>query len=294
MNEKNQIDKSDNHLTNFFKIAVGLVAISIAFPFVVNYFFSDWGKSGTFGDTFGALNALFSGLAFAGVIVTILIQKSELKNQRTELQLQRTEMQETRKEFLINRTTNLVYSQLDRFEKCLSELTITYNGTTYHGNDAISFLDKNKELVTLPNDKPEEDYNVEMKTTIIKLLQLYIPNKSQIEKFAHNAYNSVEVLKRLIFKTDLEVDELNDLKNLFFVNIGFINMGVIERISEVAEEELKYLKEEDYESNGIDVGQMMKANIFLRSIKEFYHLRLTKENFTEMKTKWIESRGNEA
>lgn len=293
MDEKNQTDKSDKHLTNFFKIALGLVAISIAFPFVINHFFSDWGKSGTFGDTYGALNALFSGLAFAGVIVTILIQKSELENQRTELQLQRTEMQETRKEFLINRTTNLVYSQLDRFEKCLSELTITHKQITYKGNDAISLLDENKETVYKPLDKPEEEYKAEMKAAIIKLLQLYTPNKSQIEKFAHNAYNSVEVLKRLIYKTDLEVEELNDMKNLFFANIGFINMGVLERISEVAETELKYVEVDDYEKNGIDVGQMMRANIFLKSIKKFYHLRLTKENFTELKSEWIKSIGNE-
>ena len=32
---------------------------------------------GTFGDMFGSVNALFSGLAFAGVIITILLQKAE-------------------------------------------------------------------------------------------------------------------------------------------------------------------------------------------------------------------------
>lgn len=37
------------------------------------------------GDSFGVLNTLFSGLAFAGVIVTILLQKEELKLQREEL-----------------------------------------------------------------------------------------------------------------------------------------------------------------------------------------------------------------
>lgn len=285
MDENKQANNSDKYLSNFFKIAVGLVVISIAFPFIVNHFFSNWQTSGTFGDTFGALNALFSGLAFAGVIVTILIQKSELENQMTE-------MKETRKEFLINRTTNLVYSQLDRFEKSLSELTITHNGTTYTGNDAISFLDDNKEPVYPPFDKPEEEYNAEMKAAIIKLLKIYTPNKSQIEKFAHTAYNSVEVLKRLIYKTDLEVEELNDLKNLFFVNVGSINMGVIDRISEVAEDEIKFLKVEDYMDNGLDVGKLMRANIFLKSIKKFSALRLTDENFAEQKNDWIKRNGN--
>jgi len=33
---------------------------------------------GPFGDMFGAVNALFSGLAFAGIIVAILMQRQEL------------------------------------------------------------------------------------------------------------------------------------------------------------------------------------------------------------------------
>lgn len=50
------------------------------------------GKPGEFGDRFGAVNALFSGLAFAGLLVAILLQ-------RRDLQLQREELRETRAEF---------------------------------------------------------------------------------------------------------------------------------------------------------------------------------------------------
>lgn len=287
-------NSSDNFLTIFLIIAVVLLIVTFIFPFAINRYFSDWSISGTFGDTFGALNALFSGLAFTGVIVTILIQRTELKNQRTELQLQRIEMQETRKEFLINRTTSLVYNQLDRFEKSISEFQIEYNTKTYIGNDAITFLDENKKMVTKPYDKPEEVYANEMKESVIELLKIYTPNKSQIEKFAQNAYNSVEVLKRLIYKTDLDLEQLKDMKNIFFVNVGFINMGIIERISELAEEEITYLKTQDYIDNGLDVGRMVRANIFLKSIKKFYQLRLTENNFQLEKAKWIDSVGYEA
>lgn len=48
---------------------------------------------GTFGDMFGGLNALFSGLAFAGIIYTILLQREELKLQRQELRYTRTELE---------------------------------------------------------------------------------------------------------------------------------------------------------------------------------------------------------
>lgn len=45
--------------------------------------------SGTFGDMFGFVNSMFSGLAFAGIIITILLQSDELKEQRIELRLTR-------------------------------------------------------------------------------------------------------------------------------------------------------------------------------------------------------------
>jgi hypothetical protein len=83
--------------------------IELAFVIVVSLWgLSWWGISnfieeptnqGTFGDMFGAVNALFSGLAFAGLIATLLYQKNELKLQREELKLTREELQGQRKEF---------------------------------------------------------------------------------------------------------------------------------------------------------------------------------------------------
>ncbi|MBI9084695.1 MAG: hypothetical protein JEZ11_13955 [Desulfobacterales bacterium] len=47
---------------------------------------------GTFGDMFGTINALFSGLAFAGVIYTILLQTQELKYQREDNAMTREQL----------------------------------------------------------------------------------------------------------------------------------------------------------------------------------------------------------
>ena len=49
-------------------------------------------EQGQFGDQFGAVNALFSGLAFAGLIFTIILQKKELALQREELTQTRDEL----------------------------------------------------------------------------------------------------------------------------------------------------------------------------------------------------------
>ena len=60
--------------------------------------FSVFGKPdgpGTFGDTFGIVNALFSALAFALLIYTSLMQREELELQRKELELTRKEIEKS-------------------------------------------------------------------------------------------------------------------------------------------------------------------------------------------------------
>ncbi|MDY3339509.1 hypothetical protein PG279_10030 [Riemerella anatipestifer] len=49
-------------------------------------------ERGTLGDMFGGLNTLFSGLAFCGIIISILLQSSELKMQRDEIKQNREEL----------------------------------------------------------------------------------------------------------------------------------------------------------------------------------------------------------
>lgn len=53
---------------------------------------------GTIGDMFGAVNALFSGMAFAGIVITLLLQRNDLALQREDLALQREELKLTRDE----------------------------------------------------------------------------------------------------------------------------------------------------------------------------------------------------
>jgi hypothetical protein len=53
-------------------------------------------NTGSFGDSFGVLNTLFSGFAFSGVILSLWMQRNELQLQRKELRLQRNELQVSR------------------------------------------------------------------------------------------------------------------------------------------------------------------------------------------------------
>jgi hypothetical protein len=51
---------------------------------------------GTFGDMFGATNSVLSGLAFVGLLITLVMQRTELCLQRKDLKLQYEEMKESR------------------------------------------------------------------------------------------------------------------------------------------------------------------------------------------------------
>ena len=84
--------KGDSVLTGLLLLFGVVLLIQVIGGFAIYSFFEEWGDRGTFGDMFGAVNTLFSGLAFAGVIYAILLQRQELRLQREELELTRNEL----------------------------------------------------------------------------------------------------------------------------------------------------------------------------------------------------------
>jgi len=77
----------------WFMIAAGFVLVVWAVLWILLILLiDDPAQRGQFGDMFGASTALFSGLAFAGVIIAMLYQREELSLQRQELALQRQEL----------------------------------------------------------------------------------------------------------------------------------------------------------------------------------------------------------
>jgi len=74
-------------------LVVAVLVVHLAYGIIVYRSVDSWNDRGTFGDMFGGVNSLFSGLAFAGVIYAIFLQQYELRLQRKELRLQREAMQ---------------------------------------------------------------------------------------------------------------------------------------------------------------------------------------------------------
>lgn len=75
-----------------------------------------------FGDSFGAVNALISAFAFAGVIVAIVIQRNELRLQREDLKLQREEFTTQNTTLKLQRFENTFFNMLNLQQAIVANL----------------------------------------------------------------------------------------------------------------------------------------------------------------------------
>ncbi|PRX53623.1 hypothetical protein [Flagellimonas meridianipacifica] len=82
------------NLTVLLFVVVGIWVLS---AILILVFLDDWESRGTFGDLFGAVNALFSGMAFAGLLYTIILQKQDINLQREEIIANRLELKKSAK-----------------------------------------------------------------------------------------------------------------------------------------------------------------------------------------------------
>jgi hypothetical protein len=103
------MDKDPNEKDRSFITTAIVISIFIISLWMLTFLMlKDKNDRGTFGDMFGSINALFSGLALAGIILTILLQRKELSLQREELvetrrELKRTANAQERSESALNR-----------------------------------------------------------------------------------------------------------------------------------------------------------------------------------------------
>lgn len=92
MNKEEKNINEEDKLGGLFTLLIGVFVIWLISILIIPYIYSELTDRASFGDSFGLINSLFSGLAFAGIIYTILLQRKELSLQRKELQETREEL----------------------------------------------------------------------------------------------------------------------------------------------------------------------------------------------------------
>lgn len=111
-----------------------ITCILIFSAWILTYFIlKDKPNAGTIGDMFGSINSLFSGLALAGIILTILLQRNELKLQREELKLTRNEFESQNKTLKLQRFENTFFSLLNLHHEIVANMELLITTKTTQG-----------------------------------------------------------------------------------------------------------------------------------------------------------------
>ena len=125
MNESKQFDNWTTRIS-ILSIIIFLW-IGCWYLLLNNHYLKDYTQRGQFGDMFGVVNSLFSGLAFGGIIYTILLQREELKAQREELRLTKQEFITQNETLRLQRFENTFFNLLNVHNKIVDSLKYTYH-----------------------------------------------------------------------------------------------------------------------------------------------------------------------
>jgi hypothetical protein len=100
----------------------GILLLWVITPLIVPLI-APGGKYGTFGDQFGTIASLFSGLAFAGIILALLFQRKEIELQRKDLELQREELRLQREELSKSASAQKTLAEIQKISSKLSAMS---------------------------------------------------------------------------------------------------------------------------------------------------------------------------
>ena len=112
-------DSKDDSFMPLLWLCLGIFLTWLLFIYASPILIEELEDRAFYGDSFGSINTLFSGLALAGIIFTILLQKNELKLQRLELKDTRVEL---KRSAVAQEKSKLALKDQAKFLKLSSEL----------------------------------------------------------------------------------------------------------------------------------------------------------------------------
>jgi hypothetical protein len=208
----------------FFSIVVGLIIFFIFFLMVGKHYTIsadniEFDKTGQVGDFIGGIvGAIWS---LTGVLLFY-----------ATLRLQSRELRENRVHFQLSRLTDIIYKQLEMFNKHLDQFTLkdleSENGRhkEYQGRFAVVLLTRRLEAIRDVGKKASETDDKEAMTIFIGENFAFIEiNKAEFLKIYEELTNQIDTIRAILIKEDIPPIDLNELKGIFFRNIGreFLN-----------------------------------------------------------------------
>lgn len=202
------------------------------------YWAWDDSQRGTIGDMFGAVNALFAGLAFAGIIFTIAMQRRDLELQRRTIEIQTVELKMQRAE------TARSADQLESQRKLLN-----YQLTVAHVNELISLKNKKIGYLKLHSNKDNGEHVYAGMSALTEVVR-----RKKTVGFPKDILNVLDDFLRIFFYTlkyidDSDLDEYHkrELKRLIVLEISKSELEIIKHVSSRNETLSRLMEKFDFE-----------------------------------------------
>ena len=235
---------------------------------------------GSTGDIFGGLSALFSGLAFAGLIYTILLQRKDLENTRNEVSHQSNTYQKQRFEdtfFQLLSLRNNVLKELDLLaESGRSALKVffkkiivsdreysTFIALKNLSRDEIRYIDNKKEIpksATMKLSGSEVSVIEEAIGLVPTAFSSYLDEKIEsqvlklkvacqkaisesIDELSHFIRNSIQVLNYIESSKLIDEEEKSLYLNIFRSQLSDIELATMFYCIAVIDDSVEWDKE---------------------------------------------------
>ena len=211
----------------YFIVLIVIISIWYGSYYWINRYCGDADGPGTFGDQFGAVNALFTGLSLAGIIITLWQQQEELKDQR--------------REFMTSRATNQLYQQVNlvnnafnnlKYYLYIEEFSFGQKTQGFEGNGAYNLIIKDFEKI--------KQGKIDKNATLNKIV-------AQTGQLLRITTNSVKLLTRIREIENMSDEDAQLLYETFTYNIDSRIWELIHNINLISKNDIDPLTLKDYE-----------------------------------------------
>ncbi|MFA6150123.1 MAG: hypothetical protein WC716_02305 [Chitinophagaceae bacterium] len=217
-------------------ISVLVILVWFGYAWIIPLIYSDSTglTPGTYGDMFGGLNTMFSGLAFVGIIATIYMQNEEMNHSRKNTEY--------------NRVLDIIYKQIERVEKSVNEFEVSDGTTKHKGFSAFIYLENlhMPDPVERFGGLTEQEAHDFGKAICNKKLEILWPYRKSFEILSVTIFNSTKIVNSILERSDLSEKDINDLKELFIANFGIYVILPISTYVSTIKDAIKYYGGNDY------------------------------------------------
>ncbi|OAB78758.1 hypothetical protein [Cochleicola gelatinilyticus] len=180
---------------------------------------------GTFGDMFGSINALFSGFALFGIILTIILQQKDLKD--------------TREEFKYSRLTTLIFKKYESINNDINNYIIQYN-KDYN----LESTSPNISLEFIANEfipELDESISTQIKELRIRDNDFLVWTYGSIYKYIINRmFNESRLIKTLLHQSNINDENKDELIFIFAQSIDNDVFKILRYFEKSKERDLRF------------------------------------------------------